>query len=388
MGGSNKKNKRKKSVNSPELNSEGTKQRTKQKKMADTPQPVKPVQQVQQPVQQQQQQQYAQASNLSYLQMLQSGLNPNTPSSPYVMNNGMQNVTGCFSPPPMQSVQSPTLMNTDVLNKILSRLDTIDNKLQRLDSIEKSVSEISLKVEDTDKKVAALESKMATIEHGLQFESDTLSEIEKKQSVLQKDIQTLKASQQLLTENENKVKEQMLDLQCREMRDNLLFFNVPEARGETDSDCEDKILDIMQDHMQIENAKTDIKLHRTHRIGRYYNGKTRPIVTKFAYYPDRERVRKAGAMLKENRSPYSVGQQYPREVQERRKALVPIMKQARENGRDAYIVVDRLYIDKNLYRGPVASNFNTNSASLFTAGSSNTADGSGMEHTMSSPRDK
>ena len=56
MGGSNKKNKRKKSVNSPELNSEGTKQRTKQKKMADTPQPVKPVQQ---PVQQQQQ--YAQA---------------------------------------------------------------------------------------------------------------------------------------------------------------------------------------------------------------------------------------------------------------------------------------------------------------------------------------
>ena len=48
-------------MNSPELNSEGTKQRTKQKKMVDTPQPVKPVQQ---PVQQQQQ--YAQASNLSY----------------------------------------------------------------------------------------------------------------------------------------------------------------------------------------------------------------------------------------------------------------------------------------------------------------------------------
>ena len=54
MGGSNK-NKRKKGVNSPELNSEGTKERTKQKKMADTPQPVKSVQQVQQPVQQQQQ---------------------------------------------------------------------------------------------------------------------------------------------------------------------------------------------------------------------------------------------------------------------------------------------------------------------------------------------
>ena len=119
--------------------------------------------------------------------MLQSGMNPNTPSSSYVMYNGMQNVTGCFSPPPpMQSVQSPPLLNTDILNKILSRLDTTDTKLQRLDSIEKSVTEISQKVEDTDKKVVALESKMATIEHGLQFESDTLSEIEKKQAVLQK----------------------------------------------------------------------------------------------------------------------------------------------------------------------------------------------------------
>ena len=116
-------------MNSPELKSEGTKQRTKQKKMADTPQPVKPVQQ---PVQQQQQ--YAQASSLSYLQMLQSGMNPNTPSSSYVMNNGMQNVTGCFSPPPpMQSGQSPPLLNTDILNKILSRLDTTDTKLQRLE---------------------------------------------------------------------------------------------------------------------------------------------------------------------------------------------------------------------------------------------------------------
>ena len=199
---------------------------------------------------------------------------------------------------------------------------------------------------------------------------------------------SLKVSQQLLLENENKVKEQMLDLQCREMRDNLLFFNVPEERGETDSDCEAKILDIMQEDMQIENAKTEIKLHRTHRIGRYYNGKNRPIVTKFAYYPDRERVRKSGAMLKENRSPYSVGQQYPKEVQERRKALVPIMKQARESGREAYIVVDKLFIDKNLYRGPVVSNLNTNSASLFATGSSNAAGGSGMEYTTSSPRDK
>ena len=81
----------------------------------------------------------------------------------------------------------------------------------------------------------------------------------------------------------------------------------------------------------------DIKLHRAHRIGRFINGKTRPIVAKFVYYPDRERVRKASQVLRDTDSVYAVSQQYPKEVQERRRALVPIMKQARLNGSEAYI---------------------------------------------------
>ena len=35
-----------------------------------------------------------------------------------------------------------------------------------------------------------------------------------------------------------------------------------------------------------------------------------------------------------------------------RKKLVPIMKEARRKGQDAYIAVDKLYIDKQLYREP------------------------------------
>ena len=181
---------------------------------------------------------------------------------------------------PLRSLTN-TLPNMDVLSMVLARLDCIDSKLQRLDKIEKSVTDISQKVVHVvmNKKVMDLETKVASVEQGQQFESDTLQEIEKEQSTLQKDLLTLKTSQQKLIETENRVKEQMLDLQCREMRDNLLFFNVPEERGETDSDCEQKIFDIMQHDMEIENARSDIKLHRTHRSGRYINGKTRPIVT-------------------------------------------------------------------------------------------------------------
>ena len=47
-----------------------------------------------------------------------------------------------------------------------------------------------------------------------------------------------------------------------------------------------------------------------------------------------------------------ISQQFPKEIMEKRRKLVPIMKAARDNGQEAYIVVDKLYIDKRLYRDP------------------------------------
>ncbi|MCG8113229.1 MAG: hypothetical protein N0E59_20955, partial [Candidatus Thiodiazotropha taylori] len=252
-----------------------------------------------------------------------------------------------------RNLRSP-LPNPDILNKIFSRLECIDSKLMRLDKIEKSVAEISSKVEKMDDKVVSLESKIESIERSRQFDSQTMTEINKNHSGMQKDLTDIKKAQTVLAESEARIKEQLIDLKCREMRDNLLFYNVPEERGETDDVCVEKLFNIMEEDMKIDYARRDIKLHRAHRIGRYINGKTRPIVAKFAYYPDRERVRKASSVLRDTESVYGVGQQYPKEVQERRRALVPIMKQARLNGRDAYIVVDKLYIDKTLYRGPVS----------------------------------
>ncbi|KAH3870961.1 hypothetical protein DPMN_034155 [Dreissena polymorpha] len=65
------------------------------------------------------------------------------------------------------------------------------------------------------------------------------------------------------------------DLKCRSMRDNLLFYKIPE---EKDEQCEKKILDFIESKLLIENASKDIKLHRAHRIGRYNSMKIRPIV--------------------------------------------------------------------------------------------------------------
>ena len=237
----------------------------------------------------------------------------------------------------------------------------------RLDAIEKSVTDISTKVKSMDEKVMALGNKIGNIEQSRDFDSRSVDEMRGRHNEIDKMLKEVRKSQKALSDGENKVKEQLVDLKCREMRDNLLFYNVDEERGETDDACMEKVLGIIEDEMRIENARRDMSVHRAHRIGRFTNGKTRPIVAKFVLYPDRERVRKAGSVLREANSKYGVSQQFPKQIQDRRKALVPIMKQARNEGKDAYIMVDKLYIDKVLYRGPACPLQNMNLGGAVTA---------------------
>ena len=130
-----------------------------------------------------------------------------------------------------------------------------------------------------------------------------------------------------------------------------MFYKIPEERNETDDDCVEKVLDLIENDLEIPNAKTEIKLHRAHRIGRFDPTKIRPIVAKFVFYPDREKVQRNANELKDKDR--GIGQQFPKEIREKRKKLVPIMKKARDDGQEAYISIDKLYIDNELYTGPL-----------------------------------
>ena len=154
---------------------------------------------------------------------------------------------------------------------------------------------------------------------------------EKKQRDVDSMFTKLKNLEQKQRENEKQLKSDILDLKSRSMRDNLLFYGVPEEKDESDAKCVQKVLDFIESKCDIENASQNIKLHRAHRIGRFNQAKMRPIVAKFAYYQDRENVRKCANKLQ---YPLGVSQQFPREIVETRKRLIPIMKKARSEGKD------------------------------------------------------
>jgi ribA/ribD-fused uncharacterized protein len=94
------------------------------------------------------------------------------------------------------------------------------------------------------------------------------------------------------------------------------------------------------------NAK-DIKIVRCHRLGsvcqvKVPNAKPRPIIIKFHWFGDRERVWHSKKELKG--SNMFLNEDFPREIIERRKTLWPVMKAARAAGHESFLNVDKLHI--------------------------------------------
>ena len=118
----------------------------------------------------------------------------------------------------------------------------------------------------------------------------------------------------------------------------------------------------MENELGIEDH---IEFHNVHRLRKRTDGKPRGIIAKFTKFKDKVAVLKAAPEKLKDKPNYSVNQQYPTEVVNRRRQLIPIMKEARRREQRANLVVDKLYIDGRLYepqtdRYGMRSNFTRN----------------------------
>lgn len=93
----------------------------------------------------------------------------------------------------------------------------------------------------------------------------------------------------------------------------------------TENILRDFLVHVLKVDQQTEGR---IKFDRVHRLGRRkrHRNNLRPIVAKFERYTDREVVRKTGMDLNSNPdSKIKVREQFPREIEECRKTLYPVM---------------------------------------------------------------
>ena len=89
-----------------------------------------------------------------------------------------------------------------------------------------------------------------------------------------------------------------------------------------------------------------IKFKRVHRMGQGSERvRNRNIVAKFTLFKDKETVKKHPI-----RTGYYIFEQYPREISEKRKTLVPQVKEAKRAGHRVWISYDKLYVNRQVFK--------------------------------------
>jgi hypothetical protein len=93
-----------------------------------------------------------------------------------------------------------------------------------------------------------------------------------------------------------------------------------------------------------------IEFGNIHRFGRRGTNNARPIAARFIYDNDLQMVLQNAYKLKG--SSFGISEQYPAEINNRRKNLYPIMREAKQQRRHVVLVRDRLFIDGEQYIPP------------------------------------
>lgn len=224
--------------------------------------------------------------------------------------------------------------------KLLDDMDHIKQKLHSIDKIEKTVNQISVKVSDLETQMKSLDTRLTQTEESCDFISkvhetqknelkaakDNLSKLQTKCHGLENDTKTMKQNQESLNAK-------LTDLESRSMRENFLFYGIPE--GGDGEDCDALVKAFCTDQLEMRGDYVhNMIFDRAHRVGQKAGSKVRPIVVKFHYYTEREKVRQTSFNFtdKLKSSNHGVGVQLPKEIRDARKPLYSVMKKAKDEG--------------------------------------------------------
>jgi FtsZ-binding cell division protein ZapB len=168
------------------------------------------------------------------------------------------------------------------MKEIYDMFKTVMKKLEKLDNIEADMKEFRKSLDYAHEEIVDLKNANKTMK-----------------------VDQAKAAERIekLERDNNTLRDKVIDIQARSMRDNLLFFNMPESEGENTTEM---IHHLLESKMEVEDARNKLKIDQSHRIGKKKagNNRPRPIVVKFNYHQDREFVRINTKKLKGTKSAY------------------------------------------------------------------------------------
>ena len=273
-------------------------------------------------------------------------------------------------------------MNNTVMS-VSSRLSAMENTLGKLVKIECDLSKVRADITNIKLDNTEFNQRLIDVEIFCQNNSDSFDDFNKKNEKFSTQLSDLKTNNFLeiselkdenkflksqlsdLQSNYHGLKEEFLELKTRSMQENLIFFGIPEVNEQSEpfssgqanrqENAEQTLRQFMSNELSLgsPDAVANIAFDRVHRLGarRRYSDKPRPIVAKFERFTDRETIRKAGMVLNNRpNSTYRVREQFPKEIEDRRKVLYSAMYRLKSNPQNRISLVrDKLYVNGQLY---------------------------------------
>ena len=137
----------------------------------------------------------------------------------------------------------------------------------------------------------------------------------------------------------------------------MKFYGIKEREHESNEDTEDFLRNFLRTDLKIPNEDEEsIQFDRVHRVSARRvssgttNSKPPPIIVKLSSFPDKEFIKLFIKNLTKGRN-LGISDDFPKEVEEMRKKLYPVLKAAEQEKRTAFFKVERLIIDGSLYLG-------------------------------------
>ena len=175
---------------------------------------------------------------------------------------------------------------------------------------------------------------------------ERLKTLEDSNDVLSVDVGKMSTKVEELEEENQFIKEKLRNLEDKldsaenhSKRNSLLFYGIPTAAGETRSDCEDKVMNIIKTDMKITDG---VAIERAHRVGKAN-------IIKLQSYKDKQKILKGAKNLASTNKVIPIREDFSQAVQTKRSKLVPMMKTLRKHGKGASLRFDKLVTDEGTF---------------------------------------
>ena len=232
----------------------------------------------------------------------------------------------------------------DVPDWVQAFMMRFDNRFDRLDRMESRL------VKKIDRKCGANKKE-------IKKNADSIEDMKLEISGMRNDMKKLQVAQK-------GVERKVLVHEQRALKDTLVFDGIPEDEGESTQDIIDKVSEKIATstgHQLLDNSV--VKCYRVGRITKPEDRdpaatpRPRSVLLKFAQMRERENV--WGDRLKYKNTNVYLNEQFPREIENRRRELYPILriiKKMDKYKKGSYLIGDRLMVNG---RGYTSETLNT-----------------------------